>query len=93
MLDLIAVTDCGGMGWRMGVVREKAGKMTEFAVKIHTAKPIELVKVEDAIVEKRAQQIRMLSLTPVPECEIDELDDEIERLEKQRRTLIAEWQS
>ena len=93
MLDLSTHAGCRNLGWHLGEVGKSGAEMTEFAIKVHPAKPLELVKVEDAIGEKRAQQIRMLSLTPVPECEIDELDDEIERLEKQQRTLIAEWQS
>lgn len=67
--------------------------MTELAVKVHSVKPLELVKVEDEIETKRAKVIYMLSLTPVPEIELAELDDEVEQLEKKRRTLINEWQS
>ena len=57
-------------------------------------KPLQLRKIEDEILRKSAQFIRLVKVIPLPVIELDELDeldDEIKHLQKIQERMMDEW--
>lgn len=55
-------------------------------------KPEELVKITNKIDVLWSRYLRLCDVVPLPNTELDELDDEIQRLEKIKSRLWNEWQ-
>jgi len=58
----------------------------------HHGKPAELLRVEGKIEDLWNRYLRQCDIVPLPNMELDNLLDEIDRLEKVRGILWNEWQ-
>ncbi len=55
--------------------------------------PVEYAKVRSEIEILTARYIRLCDVEPLPITELEELDDQIQQLEKVKTRLWQEWQS
>ena len=55
-------------------------------------KPLDLLDVEDKIDKLEARFIRLSVTYPLPYIELEEIEDEIEQLEKVKTRIWNEWQ-
>lgn len=55
-------------------------------------KPAELLRVESKIDELWGRHLRLCDYVPLPKIELDEIEDEIQHLEKIKTRIWNEWQ-